>query len=245
MNDPIRLSDDPNASEYCRQLLKVGRSAPPGFAYDVGHGLERLRGALRERTAPASRSDRLPRFSLRIGAYALVSGFAVIAFGGSAAWIHHQRAVRATASNVRLVQSSAPTAAPPVARPKHPAADEIVPPPSPTSSPPVQRGVIALAKSSSPPADRGDDLSSETTDIAQLRSVARTDPHRALSMAQEGARRYPRGFFSQEREAIAITCLVTLGHVSEARTRAERFLAAHPRGPAAESIRESVGLSPP
>jgi hypothetical protein len=85
----------------------------------------------------------------------------------------------------------------------------------------------------------------ETQDIARLRSVARSDPARALLLAQDGARKFPQGFFSQEREAIAIRALVSLGRTSEARARAERFLTAYPRGPAAESIRASVGLSPP
>jgi hypothetical protein len=94
-------------------------------------------------------------------------------------------------------------------------------------------------------AEAHEDLTIETQDIAHLRAVARTDPARALVLAQEGTRRFPQGFFSQEREAIAIRSLVSLGRVSEARARAERFLTAYPRGPAAESIRASVGLSPP
>src|SRR6185436_6341045 len=72
-------------------------------------------------------------------------------------------------------------------------------------------------------------LAAETAQLAELRRVASSDPRRALTLADEGAHQFPNGFFSQEREAIAITSLLRLGRDADARARAERFLARYPR----------------
>jgi len=252
MKDPIRLRHDPRASNYCRELLEEGSEAPPDFEYDVQSGFIRFEGAVRsESVRPSGRVRRVRRpmlrkFSVRVPVYALISGFAAVAFGGSAAvWMHHQRASLAPLS--RPVAAAATTEPARRARPTPRAAvpheaevDEttVVRP-----KPPVAAPRAGAAKDTR--AEAHEDLMLETQDIANLRSMARSDPARALTLAQEGARKFPQGFFSQEREAIAIRSLVNLGRTSEARARAERFLAAYPRGPAAESIRASVGLSPP
>jgi hypothetical protein len=253
MKDPIRLRDDPKASPYCRGLLELGGAPQLPFQYDVDSGLERFHVAVRAETHRPSGVRRIPRvklakFSVRAPIYALISGFAAVAFGGSAVWIHHRHAAL-------LARTPAAEPAPavesrvrprPLPRPA-PARDGDAEETSETESPrskstpakaPVLKtdGRIEAAREA---------LALETSDIARLRTVARTDPLRALALAQEGAHRFPQGFFSQEREAIAIRSLVKLGHLPEARARAERFLAAYPRAPAAESIRASVGLSPP
>jgi hypothetical protein len=250
MKDPIRLRHDPRASEYCRELLEEGTQSPPDFDYDVQSGFIRFEGAVRGETVRVTgRMRRVPRpmfgkLSIRVPVYALISGFAAVAFGGSAAvWMHHRRA-----SEISLARPVEPAVTPEPARrarpvPHHvapPEVDEaVVPRPKPPVAPP-RAGVPRDTRS-----EAHEDLMAETQDIANLRSVARSDPGRALLLTQEGTRKFPQGFFSQEREAIAIRSLVNLGRTSEARARAERFLTAYPRGPAAESIRASVGLSPP
>jgi hypothetical protein len=249
MKDPIRLRHDPKASQYCRELLDEGTTPPPDFEYDVQSGLVRFEGMVRNDSVRASgrirrvSRPRLRRFSVRVPVYAMISGFAAVAFGGTAAvWIHHQRA--SIAALAHPVETPAPPE--PARRPHstHLAAqaefdDAIAARPKPAAVVP-KAGVSKDTR-----AEAHEDLMMETQDIARLRSVARTDPARALVLAQDGARKFPQGFFSQEREAIAIRSLVDLGRTTEARARAERFLAAYPRGPAAESIRASVGLSPP
>ena len=97
--DPIRLRDDPRASDYCRELLYLGGDPPPEFEYDVSGGLERFQVAVRAATVhPSARVRRVNRSfigqaSVRVPVYALISGFAAVAFGGSAVWIQHRRAV--------------------------------------------------------------------------------------------------------------------------------------------------------
>ncbi len=250
MKDPIRLRHDPDASHYCRELLEEGSSAPPDFEYDVSSGLVRFEGVVRSETVRASgRVRRLPRsrvgkFSLRAPVYALISGFAAAAFGGSAAvWIHHQRAPVPVARPAETVVAQEPARRPrPVLRP---AAQLEVESDETTVARPKPPAASRVGAAKDTRSEAHEDLMLETQDIARLRSVARLDPARAFVLAQEGARKFPQGFFSQEREAIAIRSLVNLGRTTEARARAERFLAAYPRGPAAESIRASVGLSPP
>jgi hypothetical protein len=264
MKDPIRLRHDPNASQYCRELLEEGSEGPPDFEYDVQSGFIRFDHALRSeavcnealrapdaRTTGARASGRMRRvprtffgkLSLRAPVYALISGFAAVAFGGTAAvWIHHQRATMALARPVEAPAAQEPERRPrPVSRPS--AQLEMDNDETTVARPKPPAPAPRVAKDARPEAH--EDLMLETQDIARLRSVARMDPARAFVLAQEGARKYPQGFFSQEREAIAIRSLVNLGRTIEARARAERFLAAYPRGPAAESIRASVGLSPP
>jgi hypothetical protein len=250
MRDPIRLRDDPNASHYCRELMEEGSSSPPDFEYDVSSGLIRFERVVRDESVRASgRVRRVPRsmigkFTLRAPVYALISGFAAVAFGGTAAvWIHHQRV--SAAALARPAEAPAP---PEPARRPQPAPHVAAPHEAEVDDTTVARPkppAVAPKASKDTHSEAHEDLMLETQDIARLRSVARSDPARALVLAQDGARKFPQGFFSQEREAIAIRSLVNLGRTTEARARAERFLAAYPRGPAAESIRASVGLSPP
>jgi hypothetical protein len=251
MKDPIRLRHDPRASNYCRELLEEGGGAPD-FEYDVQSGFIRFERAVRAESLHATgRMRRVPRstfgrFSVRVPVYALISGFAAVAFGGSAAvWIHHRHASVTTLA--RPVETAAAPEPARRARPQpHPLAQHELEVDETTVArpkPPAVASKAGAARDTRP--DAHEDLMAETQDIANLRSVARSDPARALVLAQEGARKFPQGFFSQEREAIAIRSLVNMGRTSEARARAERFLTAYPRGPAAESIRASVGLSPP
>ena len=85
-------------------------------------------------------------------------------------------------------------------------------------------------------------LAQETARLAELRAAAASDPARALALAVETDRAFPRGVFSEEREAIAVGALARLGRTSEARARAEAFLATHPKSPFAEGVRRAGGL---
>jgi hypothetical protein len=81
------------------------------------------------------------------------------------------------------------------------------------------------------------ELRAEMDLLEQIRAAQASDPARALALVHDADRRFPRGVFGEEREAIAIECLARVGRASEAQTRASRFLAAHPRSPFAERVR--------
>jgi hypothetical protein len=67
----------------------------------------------------------------------------------------------------------------------------------------------------------------------------RSDPRRALDLADRDAQTYPAGALAQEREVIAIEALVRLARGTEARVRAARFFQAFPgsaHGPRVRSM---------
>jgi len=74
----------------------------------------------------------------------------------------------------------------------------------------------------------------------KARGLAPTDPSAALAILDDGSKRFPRGVFVEEREALAIDCLVKLGRTAEAKRRAQTFLAAHPTSTFAEKIRQQT-----
>jgi hypothetical protein len=59
--------------------------------------------------------------------------------------------------------------------------------------------------------------------------LARGRPADALEAGAEHARTFARGALAEEREVLAITALMQLGRVSEARARATRFRREHPQ----------------
>jgi hypothetical protein len=84
---------------------------------------------------------------------------------------------------------------------------------------------LELAEPASRPAASGDGF--ELVDRAQ-RALSRSDFPGALAAAEEHARLHPQGAFTEEREAIAIEALVGSAHLSAARDRFARFVAAFP-----------------
>lgn len=81
-------------------------------------------------------------------------------------------------------------------------------------------------------------LAQEMDHLARLRSLETSRPEAALRMAQEGDTLFPQGLFRQERQAIAIQSLVRLKRISEAKQRARAFMAAYPRSPFAERMKQ-------
>lgn len=69
------------------------------------------------------------------------------------------------------------------------------------------------------------------------------EPARALALLDEHTRRYPRPQLGEEREALAIQALATMGRYDEARARAARFRAASPNSlflPAVDATLASI-----
>jgi hypothetical protein len=78
--------------------------------------------------------------------------------------------------------------------------------------------------------------------LNEAHDALRTDPSRALSLANQHAQRAPRGTLAQEREVIAIEALVKLGRSAEAKQRAARFEAAYPNSAQLRRVRSLVGV---
>lgn len=95
-----------------------------------------------------------------------------------------------------------------------------------------------------PPSPVGAEDDSALIDRART-ALLRTSPSDALAALQEHARRFPRGQFAEEREALAVQTLVALRRPDEARARAASFHRQFPQSPLGAAVDESVrGLSP-
>ena len=64
-----------------------------------------------------------------------------------------------------------------------------------------------------------DALAGEAKLLNQAHAIMATDAHKALAIASEHAKRYPRGQLAAERELIAVQALVKLGRSREAEAR--------------------------
>jgi hypothetical protein len=110
-------------------------------------------------------------------------------------------------------------AAPP--EPQQPAA-----PPPAADRPNDETAQKAPARAAAPSASafglREDDL------LARAKQALSSSPATTLALAEEHARRFPRGALIQEREVIAIQALLALGRRSEAQARGNAFLRAYP-----------------
>jgi len=93
----------------------------------------------------------------------------------------------------------------------------------------------------SPIRDEGSDAEEELRLLREAQDALEGRPRRALAVAGEHARRFPRGMLAQEREVIAIDALVRLGRNAQARARAERFRRRNPESALNERITTLVG----
>jgi hypothetical protein len=106
---------------------------------------------------------------------------------------------------------------PPVVAPR--AEPPFAPPPSRPEAPARADGARTPA---SPTRGQGEDaLVGEARLLNEAHRALAADAKRALALAQEHARRYPRGQLAAERELIEIQALVKLGRRRDAETRAQ------------------------
>jgi hypothetical protein len=117
---------------------------------------------------------------------------------------------------------------------------------SPPATPPRATSQVSAlpvtAASASVGAPAKSALTREMDDLIQLRAVAASDPARAIALAEAGQREFPRGAFSEEREALLIAALARVGRSGEAKTRATHFLEAHPSSVFSERLKSLTGI---
>ena len=108
------------------------------------------------------------------------------------------------------------------------------PTPTPDAVLPRQPSVsttrLASPSASAPRADVAptEPLEPEVRVLQRAQDALGREPARALALCDELARRGDGALLDQEREVIAIDALKRLGRMSDARSRAKRFRAAHP-----------------
>lgn len=117
---------------------------------------------------------------------------------------------------------------------------EQAPAPEPRSEEPVAEREPAPPIEEPPPPPRVDPIRAEMELVARARAASRDNPRRALALAEEARRRFPRGILAEERDAIAILALAALDRDDEARRRGERFLARYPEGPFSDRVAHAI-----
>ncbi len=85
----------------------------------------------------------------------------------------------------------------------------------------------------------------EMRQLAQSEQALASDPAETLRLVRQGAVRFPRGYFRQERRYLEVMALFALGQRGEARARAYWFLRDYPAGPYRKKIELALARHPP
>jgi hypothetical protein len=75
-----------------------------------------------------------------------------------------------------------------------------------------------------------------------LSAIWKGEPARALTLVEEGERRFGESPRAVERRLYEIKALVELGRIGSARTKAERYLARYPQGPMTDEVERLTGV---
>lgn len=93
-------------------------------------------------------------------------------------------------------------------------------------------------------ARRAGTLDAEVALLAETNAALQSKhPSRALALADQHAREFPRGVLAPEFDAQRVLALSALGRHGEACVLASRFLSAHPNSPLAPQVRSSCNES--
>ena len=255
---PPRLLDDPSTAGALRHdLLKVQQSAAN---YDTKQGLSALQAAMAAQGAPGSppsepgTSQASAPATQTLGASLSKSAsaglltqwglLAALGIGGALAvsvWL-----------GARPQTEDAPTTAP--SRETGPPIPQPAPPSTaPSAAPPAIQGIDDLGEA---PARRhggtrgtkpGDPAGLHQAEIANLQRVrtllAQGRAGAAYRAAREGQGRFgKRSILYEEREALAILALSSMGHTRLAARRAQRFVARFPKSPLRAQVIDAARL---
>lgn len=122
-------------------------------------------------------------------------------------------------------------------------------PPGPSTTPPAAT-IPKQAASPATPARRLPATPSPSDPVAELhllelaQQALRSDPARALAIAEQHKQRFARGQFAQEREMLAIQALVALGQNDRAAARARAFARRYPDSSHLPHLRDLVHMTP-
>ncbi|MCB9615159.1 MAG: hypothetical protein H6721_18220 [Sandaracinus sp.] len=242
MDEPRRLLDDPALGGRLREDLELASEARASV--DLAAGAARLQTAIESGAAGSVASKATSSLGGVVGgvtALVVIAGVAIFA------------ATRSDApppeAPVAPVEAPAETVPVPVPAPVPEATPEVETttaegtPPRSTSratSRATRRATRRATSNAPATASNEDALRAELALIARARRTLQSDPSVALAATNAHRQRFPEGFLSEEREALAVLALVALGRDDAARTRGERFLAAHPSGTFSERVRRAL-----
>jgi len=83
-------------------------------------------------------------------------------------------------------------------------------------------------------------LEREMNALAEAKHALAEDPLRALELARQGNREFPRGMFREERDHILLLALIGAGRLDEAKRLAVPYLQNHPNSPFARRVQNAL-----
>lgn len=245
--EPTRLSSAASdADPALRAALAAGRAEVPSEAQ-----LSALAAKLGPLAIPAASGATLGAWPVVAGLVAVIAVVAVVAVvalngaspgrvgtvasaDGAAADAAAADAAAADAADAAAADAAAAAAAAVDAAAAAAAATDAAPRP-------FRPHAVLAAAPPDAPLPLAADLEAELALLRAAQDALRTDAARALSLADEHARRFADGTLAQEREVVAIEALAALSRSAEARARAERFTARWPRSAHARRLAVVLG----
>jgi hypothetical protein len=116
----------------------------------------------------------------------------------------------------------------------------VQPPPAAERANAVEKPAASGAKPAAAPVVDESQLEREMQMLAVTQRVLASNPSRALRLAEQGEREFPRTMFSAERRQLALLAMVKLGRLDEARRIGQPFLAQYPKAPWSERLRRAL-----
>ncbi len=245
-----RLMNDPDLPEFQRELLRAWSTEHPSRAVRkrvMAFALLAEGAGTVGRTGDVARNARsvsgssVPK-ALSAGGPILVKwgGLGAVLVGLTATAAIFARPAAGPAEGAPPVPASQPQPA----AASGPVASAAPAPPTATV---VASGVVPV--SAARPPSSSIPASTLRDEIARLdgvlSAVAAADDPRAVRLADDYERRFPRGTFVQEAEILRIEALVREGKRDAASSAADRFLAAYPSSPHAARLRADTGSAAP
>ncbi|MFT5356973.1 MAG: hypothetical protein ACI9KE_004200 [Polyangiales bacterium] len=257
---PKRFLDDADASESMREALRLSAELPASD-YDLSKGLARLQAAIMlpiaagpsvpDVSAPAQLAQVAGHSAKWWGLTAAGTAGVILAlsvFGpgfDSSEEPDQADGYVETAPEVATTLEAPRAAVPATPEPELPLGD-----PDPFTGEPEPEDESQLAPTgvpnAQPPARHrapaptsGDDvLRREIAQLAEARRLLSDNPAGALTLVRSSQREFGAGMFREERAALEVFALMSLGRVPEARRRGRRFVRRYGHGPFTERVRQ-------
>lgn len=236
------------------------RPDPPRLTSVASTGPEPLRDVVRELRQATLSGESLARIEAKLGAVldrrlpvpaaprATTAGGLAAATGRRWLWLVAAALVVAVAAALAAERHA--RRAPPVessTQPPPAGGSAAPPPPAEPTSQPTATAITPGADDASAATPRAPSPPFPAPSEGELlgraeRSLA-TSPSMALALADEHARRFPRGSLVQEREVIAVEALARLGRAAGARARGQAMLRAYPSSIYRTKLEQVIGSS--